>query len=552
MSSANKDVIYLDLDDEITTIIEKLHGAKSKIVAFVLPKRASVFQSIVNMKLLKRTADDTNKHIVLITSEPGILPLAGAVGVHVAKTLQSKPVIPPAPTAVSNLVVSDEESTDEDVQLDETKPIGELAGVPEETETIELDNSDEATSAAVVPKKPFNKKLKIPNFNKFRVRLFLGGAALILILIGWYIAAFVMPKAKILIKTDTSTLTTDVKFTAKTDATALDLENSVVPAKLSELSKTDNEKVAASGQKNTGDKAKGTMNLTNCINDAQSHTVPSGTSFSSGNFTFVTTEAVTLDPAVFSGNTCRSDDFGLDKDVPVIAVSPGDSYNLSARSYTSSISGIQASGSNMSGGTTKLVKVVAQSDIDNAKQKIQERANSAVAPELQQQLADQDYVGLADTLATGKTTVTSSPNVNEEATEVTVTLATIYTMVGMKKSDVSELIKHKAQDQIDPNQQVILKDGLDEAVFKVTEKKPNNETDLTLQTVVEAGPQLNESNLKKEIAGKKKGDAQKIIQSRPGVKDVTINYSPFWVYSTPSRTSKITIVIESANTNDVD
>src|ERR1700739_182626 len=97
MAAKDKDTIYIDIDDEITGIIDKLKASEGKIVAFVLPKRAGVFQSIVNMKLLKRAADSSKKNLVLITAEAGLLPLAGAAGIHVAKTLTSKPEIPIAP-----------------------------------------------------------------------------------------------------------------------------------------------------------------------------------------------------------------------------------------------------------------------------------------------------------------------------------------------------------------------------------------------------------------------------------------------------------------------
>src|SRR3989344_9308866 len=93
----DKDVIYLDIDDDITTIVGKVEGSKEKIVALVLPKRFATLQSIVNMRLLKRSADSASKSIVLITSESALLPLAGAASPHVAKNLQSKPEIPPSP-----------------------------------------------------------------------------------------------------------------------------------------------------------------------------------------------------------------------------------------------------------------------------------------------------------------------------------------------------------------------------------------------------------------------------------------------------------------------
>src|ERR1043166_9752856 len=103
-----KDVIYLDVDDEITAIIDKIEAAKEKIVALVLPKRFATLQSVVNMRLLKRNADKAAKNVVLITSEAALLPLAGAAGLHVAKNRQSKPAIPPSPLA------GDERPTDAD------------------------------------------------------------------------------------------------------------------------------------------------------------------------------------------------------------------------------------------------------------------------------------------------------------------------------------------------------------------------------------------------------------------------------------------------------
>src|ERR1035437_6548830 len=110
MSSKDKDTIYIDIDDEITGIIDKLSASDGKVVALVLPKRAAVFQSIVNMKLLKRAADSSKKNLVLITSEAGLLPLAGVAGVHVAKTLSSKPEIPVGPLPLDD--------TEETVQED--------------------------------------------------------------------------------------------------------------------------------------------------------------------------------------------------------------------------------------------------------------------------------------------------------------------------------------------------------------------------------------------------------------------------------------------------
>jgi hypothetical protein len=43
VAEPNRDTIYVDIDDEITGIIDKVRGSNAKIVALVLPKRAAVF-----------------------------------------------------------------------------------------------------------------------------------------------------------------------------------------------------------------------------------------------------------------------------------------------------------------------------------------------------------------------------------------------------------------------------------------------------------------------------------------------------------------------------
>ena len=108
-----KETLYVDVDDEITAIIERVKSAKGGIIALVLPKRATVLQSIVNMRLLKRAAESEKKNLVLVTSEASLLPLAGLIGMHVAETPSSKPTIPPRPDMPSD----EPESVDEPLSV---------------------------------------------------------------------------------------------------------------------------------------------------------------------------------------------------------------------------------------------------------------------------------------------------------------------------------------------------------------------------------------------------------------------------------------------------
>lgn len=557
MTNDSKDTIYIDVDDEITSVIDKLQSSSNKIVALVLPKRATVFQSIVNMKLLKRTAENEKKSVVLITSETALLPLAGAVGIHVAKTLQSKPEIPPDPMSV--MAAANTADQDEDVQLDKSTSVGQLSGVPDDEQSIELDNSEvpdannktdtqDGSGKKAKKENTAQKKFKIPNFEKFRTKLFVGFAALALVIIGLVMALVVLPKATVVLQTDTSNIDIQLTLVADPGLQKLDKESKSIPALSKEFKNTDTEKVAATGEKNVGTKASGnvTMSITCSDVDGLPPTIPAGTGVSTNNLTFITKTSVSLTTPDF-GDGCS-----FIGSVDVTAQNPGDEYNFgSGKSFT--IAGYSAvSGTNddsMTGGTDKVVKVVTQEDVDKAKDAINKRSGDNAQQQLKSDIQEAGYQPVDDTFKAGTPVLSSLPQVGAEASEVTVTSTTISTMTGIKKDDLKVLVEEEARTKIDPKTQVIIDNGLDKAVIKVDELVQNGQVKLLLQTSVVAGPDINEEALRTEIAGKKRGDIQQMLKARPGINEVEVNYSPFWVQSTPKKADRITIVIEGNGIN---
>ncbi|HSX46540.1 MAG TPA: hypothetical protein VLF87_00950, partial [Patescibacteria group bacterium] len=155
--------------------------------------------------------------------------------------------------------------------------------------------------------------------------------------------------------------------------------------------------------------------------------------------------------------------------------------------------------------------------------------------------------GITDTFSAGDPAVTSSPNVNDTGSDVTVNVTVTYSEFGVKSDDLKQVVEAEAKKHIDTGKQSIQDNGLSKAVLHATENKSATGVKFELKSLVTAGQQLDADGIKKQIAGKKKGDTQSIIQARPGTKDVTINYSPFWVLSTPKNTKHITIIFEQDN-----
>ena len=114
----NKDVIYIEPEDDITDIITKIENSKEKIIALVPPKKAGVFRSAVNIKLMSKASKAAEKTVVLVTVDPSIVKLAAAVRIPVTKNLQTAPVIPTVDTEI-------EETTQEEIIDDPDEAIEE-------------------------------------------------------------------------------------------------------------------------------------------------------------------------------------------------------------------------------------------------------------------------------------------------------------------------------------------------------------------------------------------------------------------------------------------
>jgi hypothetical protein len=551
-----KDVIYLDVEDEITSIIEKVEDAKQNIVALVLPKRAAMLQSIVNMRLLKRSATSAGKSIVLITSEHALLPLAGAAGIHVAKNLQSKPLVPLDSSGNIDETESEADSDDLDEledqpqKLDYAAPIGALAAA-EEPEEIALDDDEEensdtdnevlpATTTSAAHKSSKSKNPRVPNFDRFRVLLMAGGALLVAFIIFLILAVTILPKATVTIKTTSTPVSLDLNYTASGAAKELDETKKIIPSLLKTSDQVSNQQVTATGQQNNGEKAKGTVSMTagSCTADVPAD-VPSGTGVTSGGLSFITQERASFDP-VKSGTKCTYRSGSID----IVAQSAGAKYNVSAASFTiPGRSDVSATGST-SGGTDNNVTVLTQQDVDGAKAKISSADSDKFSKDFQKQLSDQGLYVLASTLKVGDAAVTSTPSVGQQASTASVSIKITYSVVAVQKTNLQQAVTDALNKQVDKKKEKLSDDdplkNLTIAVQNQQANSPNATLSLSKDTT--AVPIIDESAIKDQLKGKKENQIKDYLNSYPGIKDVEVKFSPFWVSSAPNKAGKIKLV----------
>lgn len=80
---------YIDVDEEISSVIDRLHKSMSQENYFVVPKRALFLQSVVNLKILKREADKMSKRVVIVTQDEMVEAMAERSGLATRPSIES-------------------------------------------------------------------------------------------------------------------------------------------------------------------------------------------------------------------------------------------------------------------------------------------------------------------------------------------------------------------------------------------------------------------------------------------------------------------------------
>lgn len=534
-----KDVIYIDTEDDITAIIGKVKDAKAKIVALVPPKRIGAIQSAVNLKLVHRAAEQADKRLVIISNNAALMALAGSAGIPVAKNLQSKPELAEIPA----LEVDDGEDI-----IDGEAPVATAASVDAANDAVaEVEGAEKtavpvaksATSALGAAAVAAKSKVKIPNFNSFRKRLFLIIAAAV-VLIGGLVWAFVFaPRATIVVQARTSdiALNTQVKLA---DSATTSLKDGVVKIATKSSKKDVSVPFAATGKKDVGEKATGTVRfkISNPMIYATGATIPAGTKVvASSGASFSTNSAVAFDSDE-SGSVLAAG-----KTVAVTADASGTSSN-GANGSASGPSGFTTAFTvATSGGTDKTVTVVEQGDIDNVSEQVLTSSESDAAKKALAKEFGDGYVVLDGSFKANKDEVKPSPAVGAEAADGKGVLAgsVTYTLSAVPKSELGKFLSEYFAQAIDgKTSQKIYDDGSKAVSFTNVNTVEGGYT-ANVTTNGKIGPKIDENALKEFAKGKKTGEVQDYARNINGVEDVVVNLSPFWVTGVPNDTKKISV-----------
>ena len=590
----NKDVIYIEPEDDITDILANIKSAKNKIVALVPPKKAGVLRSAVNFKLIAKTSRQAGKAVVLITSDESLLKLAGSVKMPTARTLQSKPKLPSdmdteefgdekkddadendnEETAREDDDLND--SNDDDVIEEEPKKIpvkkessAKVTATTKRKEAdLELDDDDfdDDEEGKKTAKKKANKS--IPDFKKVRTPIIIAVIAILLIFgIGFW-AFNIAPAAKISVKIKTIAQNFNESITFVTDETKAKPEDGIFFIEQKTLTKTAETEFVATGEVDKGTKATGSIQVIrpkndsiNCDDLTSTFSIPQGTVVTIGGKEFITTVAgsANADDSKIgsigrgSKQVCYLKEEINSGSIGVVAKENGDSYNIEASSdgklSINTNKKYTISSTAMTGGTSKKVKVVSQKDVETAEAGLEGEGESDAREELASQFSNEYLLIEKSFTATGGK-ITASPSINEEVKDgikPKVIKEIKYTIFAVKRDDLSKFIEAKTEIGDDTqtiySTGVLSEDGEDNKVYIDSFKKEDNKYVGKLKTVVKTGPEVTEQMVSDKSLGKKIGEVQSHLKSIKGISEVKVDTSYFWVTSVPSDPNKVTFEI---------
>ena len=116
------------------------------------------------------------------------------------------------------------------------------------------------------------------------------------------------------------------------------------------------------------------------------------------------------------------------------------------------------------------------------------------------------------------------------------------------KDDLTKLLTNALKKEINTKTQELSPgDVLEKATLRLSDRKSPTDATLTVDKSTTARPIIDTESLKREVVGMKSGEIKGLLNNRPGIRQVDVKFSPFWVSNTPKKTDKITVNVNTGN-----
>lgn len=346
---------------------------------------------------------------------------------------------------------------------------------------------------------------------------------ILLLLISGVIVYISSLKAQVLLEIEPKEIEEKAEITIRSGSPN-DFSQFMLSAKEIEVSLEGSLTTDATGKKEVGEKAKGTVTIYNS-NISKSISLPKGTTLTSSNdLIFLLDEAVTVASASGDASQIKSST----AKVGVTAKDIGKEYNLPSGTKFQVANEPQTmviakNDSAFQGGSKKEITVVSQKDINflvtNLPQTLEEKAKNAVTAKLR---SGQETIPAFTSITVTKKSF--DKDVGEETKKVTLKGTVVFTTLVYNTSDIQQLAEVALKGKYSEDLALSSK-GVEAKLEDI--KKEKDAVQATLIMHANLLPKMNTSLITQNLTGKSVDDAQAYLKTTiPQIKNIQITLSP--------------------------
>lgn len=406
---------------------------------------------------------------------------------------------------------------------------------------------------------PEKRSFKIPHIFKALVfyRVLIVAVLAILSVVGGGAALlYYVPQATVMVLVENEVLSKGVEIIASPSAKEVNAEKKIIPAQTLAFTKALEKTIDTTGEKEVGDKASGTATIYNKTDSEKTFAAGSALyeiNAEGDNLKYLTLEEVKV-PARTADITAEVTTYISGKiDVKVEAEKIGESYNLAAGEelsvddFSTNIY-IARTNQGISGGTSKLIKIVAEADLKNALDSAQTDLKFKAFEEFENRIS-QDQFFSQEAVYLDSESYNANHQVGEEAERLTVTQEATYKLLTFYQSDVSNLMNLLVEEFVPPNFS-LSEEASDIGIENVNLGESGETQDLRFTAKFRGlvVPELNSEELIRNLSGKTVSAASAILDEIPKKTGFEIKISPNWpqiISRLPFREKNIKIEVVS-------
>jgi len=516
--------IYINPDEDLFEILEQIYRGIDRDVEVMIDTTNPILNNSLNLKYIETEAGKVDKQVTFVPKDEK--------GREIIESFYKQDLSLQTDTA----------EVEPEIQTEMSKP--NFQGSSGFVQGDILEENKELVKAT-----PSKKKLDLSGLvlvggsakNFQRIFKIITIILLLTIPIGLFIVWWFLPVANIKLTLKAESL--DQSFTLKVsaDVKEADIKQGLFPAQLLSAQKLARDTAIATGLKTIGEKASGVITISNKTPDEKEF--PAGTLVelisgeTLGTIQFTTTERITV-AGSNAGIVGKSD-------VSITADEIGEDYNLtSGRLFNigsfDSTDYVAKNDNSITGGVSKQVTVVTQSDQDKLLESIKVKLDKQVKDDLTKKAEGK---GLAQNSV--KLTVVEkifSANVGTEVDDFSLELTMKAEGLVIDESTIKKL-----EEEIKPN----LPDGykmLDsKGVFTFDVIDSATAPQIVIQYKAKMGKDISVDDLKTRLIGKTTDEAQSIIKSIEEVSEYSIRITPKlppFLTRMPRQKSRININLE--------